>query len=259
MLLQPLGHLSVRRALLAGAGWTVWNLVILPRVHPQTLAYLSLAFVFAFTPGATTAVVIRHTLEGGRRRGLTASAGAMTASAIQATLAVMGVGALLIKWPLGLKVLAIAGVIFLAWVGVKSLRSAVVVGQSAKGPTGQSAEGRRGQGARGPAPSHQHTAPAHPRTRAPFLDGFTINIFNPSITSFYVGVTPTFLVPGATWRSLAMLYLAHISIAFTCHVFWSSLFNQARTFFAGERPRRWLDGIVGVILIWLAIRIIRTI
>ena len=108
-------------------------------------------------------------------------------------------------------------------------------------------------------PSRLHPCTSHPRTRAPFLDGFTINIFNPSITSFYVGVTPTFLVPGATWRSLAMLYLAHISIAFTCHVFWSSLFNQARTFFAGERPRRWLDGIVGVILIWLAIRIIRTI
>jgi threonine/homoserine/homoserine lactone efflux protein len=213
-------------------------------VHPQTLAYLSLAFVFAFTPGATTAVVIRHTLEGGRRRGLTASAGAMTASAIQATLAVMGVGALLIKWPLGLKVLATAGVIFLGWVGVKSLRSAFGLGQSAKGPTGQSAGVRQGSGG---------------QAGAPFKDGFTINIFNPSITSFYVGVTPTFLVPSATWRSLAMLYLAHISIAFTCHVFWSSLFNQARTFFAGERPRRWLDGIVGVILIWLAIGIIRTI
>ena len=70
---------------------------------PQTLAYLSLAFVFAFTPGATTAVVIRHTLAGGRRRGLTASAGAMTASATQAVLAVAGVSTLLVKWPAGLK------------------------------------------------------------------------------------------------------------------------------------------------------------
>jgi len=91
----------------------------------QTLAYLSLAFVFAFTPGATTAVVIRHTLAGGRRRGLTASLGAITASALQATLAVAGVSTLLVQWPEGLRLLGIAGALFLGWMGVKSLRAAV--------------------------------------------------------------------------------------------------------------------------------------
>lgn len=211
---------------------------------PQTLAYLSLAFVFAFTPGATTAVVIRHTLAGGRKRGLTASAGAMTASAIQATLAVAGVSTLLVKWPAGLKMLGIAGAMFLGWMGVKSLIAAVR-------PT-------RMERAAGPMPDRSPDR-SEARAPTPYREGFAINILNPSVTSFYVGVTPTFVAPGSSWRALAFLYAAHITIAFSCHVFWSSLFNQARGLFAHERPRRWLDGVVGVILLWLAWRIaIRT-
>lgn len=204
----------------------------------QTLAYLSLAFVFAFTPGATTAVVIRHTLAGGRKRGLTASAGAMTASAIQATLAVAGVSTLLVKWPAGLKMLGIAGAVFLGWMGLKSLIAAVR-------PTG--AEPADATGLKPSRPTNH--------LPTPYREGFAINILNPSVTSFYVGVTPTFVAPGASWRALAFLYAAHITIAFSCHVFWSSLFNQARGFFAHERPRRVLDAVVGLILIWLAYRI----
>lgn len=205
---------------------------------PQTLAYLSLAFVFAFTPGATTAVVIRHTLAGGRRRGLTASAGAMTASATQAVLAVAGVSTLLVKWPLGMQILGIAGALFLAWMGLRSLRAALVA------PARTSAHP--------PAPDRTGS---HLSAPSPYREGFAINILNPSVTSFYVGVTPTFVAPGSSWRALAFLYVAHITIAFSCHVFWASLFNQARTLLAGERPRRWLDGAVGVILLWLAYRI----
>lgn len=205
---------------------------------PQTLAYLSLAFVFAFTPGATTAVVIRHTLAGGRRRGLTASAGAMTASAIQAILAVAGVSTLLVKWPLGMQILGIAGALFLGWMGLQSLRSALIAPARTR-----------------PRPRAPDRTSPDPPAESPFRAGFAINILNPSVTSFYVGVTPTFVAPGSSWRALAFLYAAHITIAFGCHVFWASLFNQARTFLAGERPRRWLDGAVGVILLWLAYRI----
>ena len=215
---------------------------------PQTLAYLSLAFVFAFTPGATTAVVIRHTLAGGRRRGLTASAGAMTASATQAVLAVAGVSTLLVKWPLGMQILGIAGALFLAWMGLRSLRAALVA------PARTSAHPPAPVRTRSHLPAPVRTS-SHPPAPSPYREGFAINILNPSVTSFYVGVTPTFVAPGSSWRALAFLYAAHIAIAFSCHVFWASLFNQARTLLAGERPRRWLDGAVGVILLWLAYRI----
>lgn len=200
---------------------------------PLTLSYLSLAFVFAFTPGATTAVVIRHTLEGGVRRGMTASLGAMTASATQALLALAGVSTLLVAWPTGLRLLALAGAAFLAWLGLKSLRAASAVNRS---------------------PSTVNRSPLTV-DRSAFRAGFSINILNPSVTSFYVGVTPTFVPHGASWRALALLYVLHISVAISCHLFWATLFSRARTFFAAERPRRWLDAAVGVILLALAVRI----
>ena len=203
----------------------------------QTIAYLSLALVFAITPGATTAVVIRHTLEGGRRRGLTVAAGAQSANMIQATLALAGVGVLLSRWPAGLKTIGIAGALFLAWIGTKSLDAAFRTGARSSSTL-----------ARGTP------EPGNPAPLTPFRDGFAVNILNPSITSFYIGVVPTFVAPGSTWRTLASFYAAHIAIAIACLVFWTSIFNQARAFFTAERPRRWLDAIVGIVLLALALR-----
>lgn len=200
----------------------------------QLLSYIMFTFIYAFTPGATTAVVIRNTLAGGRRRGMTASIGSQTANLIQAALALAGVSALLVRWPAGLRVLSIAGALFLAWIGITNLRAALFPG-SAIG----AADGFGGV-----------TGESHP-----FREGFAINILNPSVTSFYVGVAPTFLPNGPTWRALAGLYAIHIVIALTCHLFWSSVFHRARAFFAGQKPRRYLDGTVGVILLILAWRI----
>ena len=204
-------------------------------------AYLSLTLVFAVTPGATTALVVSHTLSGGRKWGLTASLGAMAANATQATLAIVGVSALIVRWPEALYILKLGGALFLAWCGVKSLRRAI-------------------GGA--PTPIHQALEGADPQVIAdhqrPFREGFTVNMLNVSITSFYIGVVPSFLRPGTIFsgvRGLILLYLAHIVIAFSCHVFWITLFYQARALFTRERARRWLDATFGVLLIALALRI----
>ena len=57
---------------------------------PTLVAYLSVAFVLAVTPGATTTVVIRQALAGGWRAGLTAAAGAALGSSTHATMAALG-------------------------------------------------------------------------------------------------------------------------------------------------------------------------
>lgn len=204
-------------------------------------AYLSLTLVFAVTPGATTALVVSHTLAGGRKRGFTAALGAMAANATQATLAIAGVSALIVRWPEALYVLKMGGALFLAWCGVKSLRRAI-------------------GGA--PTPIHEALKTADTRRAAdvprPFHEGFAVNMLNVSITSFYIGVVPNFQRPGTIFsgvRGLIFLYLAHIVIAFCCHAFWITLFFQARALFTRERSRRWLDATFGVLLIALALRI----
>ena len=203
-------------------------------------AYLSLTLVFAITPGATTALVVSHTLAGGRRRGLLTSLGAMSANATQALLAMIGVSALIVRWPEALYVLKIGGALFLVYCGIRSLMRAI---------SGE--------------PTPVHHALAGNRNRDPrfpqaFREGFMVNMLNVSITSYYIGVAPNFLRPDTVFsglRGLALLYAAHIVIAFSCHMFWITLFFQARALFTRERPRRWLDAAFGVVLIALALRI----
>jgi threonine/homoserine/homoserine lactone efflux protein len=193
-------------------------------------AYLSLMFVFTATPGATTAMVVSHTLAGGRRRGFSVSLGANLANATQALLAIIGVSALLAQWPQGLSILKFGGCVFLGWVGFKSLRRAI---------------------------GNRQAAEIEITPRA-FRDGFMVNMLNVAITSFYVGVVPNFLQPGTIFSGvsgLVLLYAIHILVAFACHMFWMSIFHQARTLFTRDRPRRLLDATFGVILIALAIRI----
>lgn len=191
--------------------------------------YLTLAFAFAVTPGATTALVVSHAVHG-RARGYLAAAGAAAANTLQAVLALAGVSALIVAWPPGLALLRIGGAAYLIWVGARSLW--------------------RARGAASAAP-----------TSHPVIDGFTLNALNPAITSFYVGVVPGFLPTSATagidtTRLLAAMYAAHVVLAFACHTLWATVFFQARQFLQQDRPRRIVDAAFGVLLIALAVRLL---
>lgn len=198
-------------------------------------AYLSLTFLLAFAPGATTAMVVRHTLIGGRRRGLTVAAGAAAGNLTQAAIALVGVSALIASHPSALRILSMLGALFLGFIGLKSLIRSLgsLSALSALSALSEPSE---------PGPA--------------FLNGLGVNLLNPSITGFYVGVVPSFVPAGAPWRVAALFYLAHVGIAFVCHGFWASVFHRARLWFAGERPRRWLDAAVGIVLLWLAVRLL---
>ena len=75
------------------------------------------------TPGSTTAVVVRNTLEGGRRAGYLTALGAALANTIIAVACGLGLSVLLAVWPGSLDAIRIAGAIFLSWLGLSSGRA----------------------------------------------------------------------------------------------------------------------------------------
>jgi len=83
--------------------------------------------------------------------------------------AALGLGALVSAFPAAFHVLAVAGGVYVAWLGVKSIWSGI-----------------RGEG--GPA-----TAPDVHRNRSAFLDGFSVQIANPKALLFFTAVLPPFL------------------------------------------------------------------
>jgi threonine/homoserine/homoserine lactone efflux protein len=202
-------------------------------------AYLSFTFILVVTPGSTTAVVVRNTLEGGRRAGYSTAFGAALANITHATLAGFGLSVLLAYWPGSIAAVRFGGAGFLAWLGVHCLLRAW---RLADGGVRFSLEP---QHAIDPASHHQNVR-----------DGLAINLMSPAILSFYLSVVPSFIPPTAPrWYYLA-LAASHVTMAFVVHSAWATGLDVLRRWFAPSIARRALQALTGIALISLAARLL---
>lgn len=174
-------------------------------------AYFAATFVLVVAPGATTAVVVRNTIASGHRAGVQAAIGAAAANAIHATLAGVGLWVLLRRWPVVLDAIRLGGAAYLAWLGLKSI-ARVWSGRRARVPHHESGEPRLA------------TIPGH----SSFVEGFTVNILNPAIVTFYLAVVPTFLPPSPPAYYFVLLAATHVLLALACHTAWATAFHALR-------------------------------
>lgn len=208
-------------------------------LDPSLLAYLTFTFVLVVTPGSTTAVVVRNTLEGGRRAGYVTALGAGLANTTIATACGLGLSVLIAYWPGSLSAIKVAGALFLAFLGVSSLWRAW------HQPDG----GIRLSLDPGAAPQRSH-AGAH------FGDGLAINLLSPVIISFYLSVVPAFVPAGAPRWYFPMLASAHVGLALLCHAAWATGLDAMRRWFIAPWTRRALQTVTGLALIGLAARVL---
>jgi len=203
------------------------------------LAYISFTFILVVTPGSTTAVVVRNTLEGGRRAGYATALGAALANATIATACGLGLSVLIAFWPGSLAAIKIAGALFLAFLGISSLWHAW---HQADGGIRMSLE---------PGEPDART-----HARAYFGDGLAINLLSPVIISFYLSVVPTFIPAGASRLYYPMLATSHVGLAFLCHSAWATGLDAMRRWFIAPWTRRLLQALSGLALIGLAARVV---
>ncbi len=201
-------------------------------------AYLSLTFLLVVTPGSTTAVVVRNTLEGGRRAGYVTALGAATANTIIATTCGFGVAVLIAYWPGSLEVIRVGGAAFLAWLGVASLWRAW----------------HQPDGGIRLAEASAAAVPRH--TGAWFGDGLAINLLSPVIISFYLSVVPAFIPAGASRFYYPMLATSHVGLALVCHSAWATALGALRRWFVAPWTRRGLQAATGLALVGLAARVL---
>ena len=202
------------------------------------LAYLSFTFVLVVTPGSTTAVVLRNTLDGGRRAGYATAVGAATANSLIAISCGLGLSVLLAYWPGSLEVIRYGGAAFLAWLGLSSLWRVATLSDGGIRMT----------------PNVAH----HSGTQlvSYFRDGLGINLLSPVIISFYLTVVPSFMPPGAQVMYYALLAVSHVGLALFCHSMWATALDVIRHWFAPPAARRALQAATGLALIALAIRVL---
>ena len=208
-------------------------------LDPSYLAFFSFTFVLVVTPGSTTAVVVRNTLEGGRRAGYVTALGAALANTAIAIACGLGLSVLVSVWPESLDVIKIAGALFLASLGASSLYRA---SRYADGGITLALDPNSG-----PARSH---------AGAYFGDGLAINLLSPVIISFYLSVVPAFIPSGASRFYYSGLAATHVSLAIACHAMWATALDAMRRWFVAPWTRRALQAATGIALIGLSIRVL---
>lgn len=194
------------------------------------------------TPGASTAVVLRNSIAGGVRSGVATAVGANAGSIVYGLLTAFGVAAALQRWPDVWIVLRVGGVAYLAWLGGRSLvrafsRTLVDAG-----------------GWHAHATTREQMSPPIARHAR---EGFVTNVLNPSVATFYLLIVPQFIPRGAPFAESALLLTAvHVTLAVSWHLTWAAAGGTLAGALGRSRPRRILEGVTGLALLVLAVRLL---
>jgi len=198
------------------------------------LSFIAVTVPLVLIPGASTAVVLRNSIAGGTRAGLAKAVGVNAGSVCYGLLTAFGLSVALRRWPSAWSVVRAAGIVYLAWLGIQSLRHAWHPGASSLA-----------------------AAAAEPRPwRRTVLEGFLTNLLNPAIATFYVVVVPQFVperLPIA--RSVLTLTLVHVALAATWHVVWAAAGGTLSRVLSSGAPRRLLEAAAGAALLAYAAKL----
>jgi threonine/homoserine/homoserine lactone efflux protein len=204
-------------------------------VDPQLyVAFCGVMAVLAVTPGPANLFSIATGMERGRRAVLLAVAGMNVATLVWFGAAALGLGALVTAFPEAFRWIAIGGAVYVGWLGVSSIRSAL----KPASPSG------------GEARAVQTRRPA-------FVDGFLVQLANPKAVLFFTAVLPPFLdVDRPAAPQLALFAAAVILmdvITMTTYGFGGAALARRMD---QPRFRRWFGVIVGLLLLTAAVLIV---
>lgn len=194
------------------------------------LAWSALALIVTLTPGPDTLLVASHAARNGARAGLAAVAGVTTGAAWYASLIAFGALSVLVAVPALFFAVKVAGALYLAWLGVGMIRTAL------KG-----------------APRAAEIRPVD--LTAPYAQGFFTNALNPKVALFYLAALPQFVSGENAALIAVMLVGVHAVFGFVWLSFVALAAARARAIAWNSGLVRWLEGAVGTLFVGVAARL----
>jgi threonine/homoserine/homoserine lactone efflux protein len=185
------------------------------------LSFLGVSAVVIVTPGQDTALTIRNTLGGGRRDGVRTAAGVATGQLVWAVATSAGLAALLVASEPAFRALRWIGAAYLVYLGLQALLRAL-----------------RRAAAR-PLPAAR---------RRPFRQGLLSNLGNPKMAVFFSSLLPQFAHSFAALLALGIVF-AGMTLA------WLSIVARVGNILRRPRIRRFVDAVVGVVLVAFGVRL----
>jgi threonine/homoserine/homoserine lactone efflux protein len=199
-------------------------------------SFLAITVPLVLTPGVSTAVVLRNSLSGGIRAGVETAIGTNLGSLCYGLVSAFGLALSLKHWPSVWTVLRTGGAIYLAWLGILSIRRAL----------------------RAPKPAFAADLRTIPPGRCSHaVEGFLADALNPAIATYYLVILPQFIPTEApAVRSALILMMVHVTLAASWHVTWAAAGGTLAHMLASGAPPRMLDAASGIALIFLAARML---
>ena len=200
----------------------------------ELLAFVAVSAVVICTPGQDTALTVRNALVGGRRTGVFTAAGVASAQAIWTLATSLGVAGLVRASAPAFLALKVAGIAYLAYLGVQSLRSAL--------------RGRR---------TDSVTRVASRLTPATAMrQGALSNLANPKMAAFFISLLPQFVPDGGSaFAVMTALGLLFCVMTFVWLAAYSVGVARARRLLSRPRVRRGLDAVAGVAFLGFGARL----
>lgn len=195
--------------------------------------WLSLAAICAMgamSPGPSLALVLRHTLGGGRSSGMVAAVTHAMGVGLYALLTVWGLGAVIEHNPTVFRVITWLGAAYLAWLGIKALRAG---SGGALRTQGQSAN-----------------------LMIAARDGFIVALGNPKLILFFVALLSQFVTPEMTLLQRMIIVLTAVVIDGGWYILVALGLSYSRVLPWLQARAHWINRITGVLLLGLAVRVL---
>ncbi|MFI6236985.1 LysE family translocator [Micromonospora sp. NPDC050784] len=201
------------------------------------LGFLVAVAPITATPGASLTLVVSRVATGGRRQGWWVILGTVTGLYVHATLAAVGLAALVLRSSQAFWVVKLVGAGYLVGLGLWMLWSA---------------SRRRTEGGRRPKVSARRLPW---RVDHPYLQGLLGNVLNPKAAAIYLTLAPQFLEPGRpVLVPMVLLATAHAALHTCWLAGWTVVSGAAARLLRTASVRRVLDRLTGVLLVGLGVR-----
>lgn len=194
------------------------------------LSLVAICCLGAISPGPSLAVVLQHTLSNSRAHGVIAGVSHALGVALWALLTVWGLALVVANSPTLSKVIMYSGAAYLAWMGVKALRST--------------------QGAQLKVEKKQAALSTAAR------DGMMISLLNPKLALFFIALFSQFVSTqmGIAEKAIMISTAAVIDGLWYCLV--AIILSQAQVINRLQQHSVLIDRISGLILVGLALRVV---
>ena len=201
----------------------------------QWLVFVPITVLLAVTPGADTILVMRLTITDGRATALRAILGIVSGLFMWATLAVLGIGAVVAASATAFDIIRYAGAAYLVYLGVLAIRSSRFVAPVRLGP---------------------EQAIRLTSTQA-YRRGLFTNLLNPKVGVLFTSYLPQFVVAGSSvFLQTTALAIFFIAAGVCWQVLLTSLIIRFSHILERPRVRGVLDWLTGIVLILIALRLV---